>query len=412
MAVNTAAASSARSQDIGASLLPMLETCLGCLSGDGDWRSVVTRKEDLRAQVDYKSDPHTRLKHSFYRRYIACWMGKVLQGRYGKPGTVVDGFAGSGAYSDGLDGSAIMVAKLYREHIHRPNFHALIHVTNDLDPRRCEALAERMGALPPDQQIRHEPVGPQKFEDIVDVVRQQHAPPGRQTLWTIDPYGLKQIPWTVIDKILCVRKNDAVITLMVDEAHRYRTNPAMVMVMNDLYGDDSWTKIPDGLTTAQSKAALVQLYCEKLEALGCSTSSFDVDVMGRKTRYSLVFATHHQAGIECWNSAKWSADPTSGKGASAVTAFQPSLLEPDIHDLTEVLRNHPGVHLFSGLVEQAQLRGFMESHVRTALTQLFHEGLAVRISPATAPKKSPWPAVSTVHIFEPRPDEESDADDA
>ncbi|OPZ76196.1 MAG: hypothetical protein BWY79_01734 [Actinobacteria bacterium ADurb.Bin444] len=68
-----------------------------------------------------------------------------------------------------------------------------------------------------------------------------------------------------------VPKNDAVITFMADEAHRYRTNPAMVSVMNGLYGDRSWQSIPDGLSTAQSKAALVKLYCDKLEALGCHT---------------------------------------------------------------------------------------------------------------------------------------------
>ena len=234
----------------------------------------MTRKEELRKQVDYPSDPHTRLKHAFYRWYVACWMGRVLQGRWAKPGTIIDGFAGSGMYSDGLDGSAIMIAKLFREHLCRPNFQPLTYVTNDLDPRRCDALGGRMKALPVDDRIHHVPVGPKKFEDIVTEVRKHHAPPGTQTLWIIDPYGLKQIPWSIVAEIVKVPKNDAVITFMADEAHRYRSNPAMVSVMNGLYGDDSWRNIPEGLSTAQSKAALVKLYCDKLEALGCHTSSF------------------------------------------------------------------------------------------------------------------------------------------
>jgi len=147
----------------------------------------MTRKEELRKQVDYESDPHTRLKHAFYRRYIACWMGKVLQGRWAKPATIIDGFAGSGMYSDGLDGSAMMIAKLFREHICRPNFQPLTHVTNDLDPRRTEALEGRMMALPADDRISHVSLGPTKFEDAVGEVRQKHAPPGKQTLWIIDP---------------------------------------------------------------------------------------------------------------------------------------------------------------------------------------------------------------------------------
>ncbi|UXA15794.1 three-Cys-motif partner protein TcmP (plasmid) [Mycobacterium sp. SMC-8] len=368
----------------------------------------MTRKEELRKQVDYQSDPHTRLKHAFYRRYIACWMGKVLQGRWAKPATIIDGFAGSGMYSDGLDGSAIMIAKLYRDHICRPNFQPLTHVTNDLDQRRTEALDERMKALPADDRISHVSLGPKKFEDVAGEVRQKHAPPGKQTLWIIDPYGLKQIPWSVVSEVVKLRKNDAVITLMVDEAHRYRTNPAMVSVMNSLYGDDSWKDIGAELNTARSKAALVKLYCDQLEALGCHTSSFDVDVARRYTRYSLIFATHHQAGLECWNSAKWSADPTSGRGASAATAFQPSLLEPDIQPLIEDFRKRIGTHDFTTLAKQAQVAGYTEPHVRTALTELFHEGLVVRLSPPTSPKNSPWPTSSRIQIFAAGPDEADD----
>ena len=373
---------------------------------------LVTRKEELRMQVDYPSDPHTRLKHAFYRRYIACWMGKVLQGRWAKPGTIIDGFAGSGMYSDGLDGSAIMIAKLFRDHLCRPNFQPLTYVTNDLDPRRCDALDRRMKALPADDRIHHIPVGPKKFEDIVAEVRKQHAPPGTQTMWIIDPYGLKQIPWSTVSEIVKVPKNDAVITFMADEAHRYRTNPAMVSVMNGLYGDRSWQSIPDGLSTAQSKAALVKLYCDQLEALGCHTSSFDVDVARRYTRYSLIFATHHQAGLECWNSAKWSADPTSGRGASAVTAFQPSLLEPDIQPLIDDFRKRVGIHDFAELVNQAQILGHTEPHVRTTLDELFREGVVVRLSPSTAPKNAPWPATSRIRIFEAAPDDEGDDSEA
>jgi hypothetical protein len=225
-------------------------------------------------------------------------------------------------------------------------------------------------------------------------------------MWIIDPYGLKQIPWSTVSEIVKVPKNDAVITFMADEAHRYRTNPAMVSVMNGLYGDRSWQSIPDGLSTAQSKAALVKLYCDKLEALGCHTSSFDVDVARRYTRYSLIFATHHHAGLECWNSAKWSADPTSGRGASAVTAFQPSLLEPDIQPLIDDFRKRVGIHDFAELVNQAQILGHTEPHVRTTLDELFREGVVVRLSPSTAPKNAPWPATSRIRIFEAAPDDE------
>lgn len=140
--------------------------------------------------------------------------------------------------------------------------------------------------------------------------------------------------------------------------------------------------------------------------------SFDVDVARRYTRYSLIFATHHQAGLECWNSAKWSADPTSGRGASAATAFQPSLLEPDIQPLIDDFRKRVGIHEFTELVNQAQILGHTEPHVRSVLDELFREGLVVRLSPAETPKKAPWPATSRIRIFEAGPDDEGDVSEA
>lgn len=73
----------------------------------GEICSTMTRKQEIRDEVDYPSDTYTRLKHAFYRRYIACWMGKILQGHFGADATVVEGFSGSGKYSDGPDGSAL-----------------------------------------------------------------------------------------------------------------------------------------------------------------------------------------------------------------------------------------------------------------------------------------------------------------
>lgn len=67
----------------------------------------MTRKDDLPTAVHYTSDLHTRLKHTFHRRDVACWMGKILQGKYASPGTIVDGFAGGGARGPGVGGEGI-----------------------------------------------------------------------------------------------------------------------------------------------------------------------------------------------------------------------------------------------------------------------------------------------------------------
>ena len=368
----------------------------------------MSRKKDVREKVDYESDPHTRLKHAFYRRYIACWMGKVLQQRW--PATIVEPFSGSGMYSDGVEGSAIVIARLYREHKCRPRFQALTAVTNDADARRTAKLNERISALPADSAYLHRPLEPAYFTDIIDPVIRDHAPDGRSTLWIIDPHGLKAIPWTAVSKCVSRIRNEAIVTLMLDELHRYRSIGVMEGVMNDVYGDDSWKHLPKATSTWKSKNDLAELYCEKLRALGCHAAYFNIDAVGRPLRYALVFATHHPAGLQCWNDATWSSDPASGSHVGVQSEGQLDMFGPQIDTLGVDLRAKPGEFTFPELVRRAGVLGFKETHVRSTLDAMFREGRVLRKSPRTAPKTRQWPQDCVVQVFADSPEEEQ-ADD-
>lgn len=58
--------------------------------------------------------------------------------------TVVEALFRSEKYSDGLDGSALMIAKCYGDDIHSPNFHSLKFVTNDSE--RGKLLRSTIGS--------------------------------------------------------------------------------------------------------------------------------------------------------------------------------------------------------------------------------------------------------------------------
>ena len=366
----------------------------------------MSRRKEVRIEVDYESDPHTRLKHDFYRRYIACWMAKVLQGKWSKGATIVEPFSGSGQYACGLDGSSVMIAKLYRDHIARKNFSPLVAVTNDLNSQRCDRLNERLAALPPDPQFIHHPVGPERFDQIVEPVSANQAKPGTQVLWLIDPHGLKQIPWKSVKNCAKRKKNDVIVTLMVDDMHRARFNPFMVDTLDTVYGDSSWSSLPEPTSSRESKQQLVDLYCSKLKELGCHVSHFYIDTVKRPARYALIFATHHPAGLTCWNDAKWSSDPNSGSTASLKNEGQLGLFGPDISSLDDHFRTIPGVYKFEELHASAREIGYNEPHVRQALDKLFEEGLALRLEPKVARKTSQWPAESVIRIFEESPEDD------
>lgn len=138
-------------------------------------------------------------------------MPKLLHGRWASDVTIVDAFAGSGRYRDGLDGSAVMIAKLFREHQFHDRFRSLDFVTLEKDPRRVVLLNERITELPDDPLFLHSPQPPGEFENEWRRIMTEHAPEGRPTLWILDPWGF-QIPWTGVSACAARRKNEVVVT--------------------------------------------------------------------------------------------------------------------------------------------------------------------------------------------------------
>jgi hypothetical protein len=239
-------------------------------------------------------------------------------------------------------------------------------------------------------------------------VLERHAPPGRATLWIIDPWGLKSIPWSAVSACAARKKNEVIVTLMLDETHRYLSNPAMSDVLDRLFGDSSWRKLDPSAPVAQSKQAISRLYRDRLESLGCHTGAFDVQARGLTGRYALIFGTHHESGLQCWNDASWSLDKNAGKGSSPQLAFG---FEPEIDRLVAHIRTLAGSTVaFGQLTSWAAANGYKETHVRQALDELLAEGMVVRIHPVAEERRSPWPGDAVIKVFAPNTDVGDNAD--
>src|SRR6266508_6991973 len=98
------------------------------------------------AGTHWPSEARTLLKHQIYKRYVDCWMGKILQ-RF-PTATIVDAFAGPGSYSDGHDGSSIVIAKAFLAHSGIDRFNTLRLICNESRPDRRDALAQRVAEMP------------------------------------------------------------------------------------------------------------------------------------------------------------------------------------------------------------------------------------------------------------------------
>lgn len=103
--------------------------------------------------TEWPSEPRTLLKHQIYKRYVDCWMGKILQTF--PSATIVDAFAGPARYSDGPDGSPLVIAKAYLNHTGRERFRTLRLICNEARADRNEALARRLVTLRPTRGWRY-----------------------------------------------------------------------------------------------------------------------------------------------------------------------------------------------------------------------------------------------------------------
>jgi hypothetical protein len=122
------------------------------------------------------------------------------------------------------------------------------------------------------------------------------------------------------------------------------------------------------------------------------------------TRYSLVFATHSDKGLECFNQTKWRMDRHRGRHVSEKRGLgQGNLFDdaPDLSSLRLWLEGLAGKALrFTELAGQALRLGFKESHLREELSRLADEGRAVREAPLDY-TASPWPSESLIRFYAP-----------
>lgn len=206
----------------------------------------------------------------------------------------------------------------------------------------------------------------------------------------------------------CVQRSgeEAVVSLMLDEMHRFKDRQRWDETMNDVFGDDSWVAAvaAGGGDEGRTKNALVRAYQDRFEQAGCVTARFDVRVSNRTPRYALILISRHPASLKCWNPVAWNLDPNRGVGAAVQGELE---FGPDLSQLRMALAGLAGQELaWPELQRLALTAGFTPAHLRRALTLLALAGNAVRTAPAAA--ASPWPDTSTVRFFD---DDVEDVDD-
>ena len=208
--------------------------------------------------TEWPSQPRTLIKHQIYKRYVDCWMGKILQ-RF-PSASIVDAFAGPGAYSDGPDGSSIIVAKAFLGHTGNGRFNKLRLICNETRVDRRDALDRRVRALPTHPALLPDVRPAADFASALSEI-EALAHPGRDqlpTLWILDPFDITSLPFSLVERCLAAPFDEVLITWFADEIYRFCERAGFDQTLERHYGGDRWREALSFRTEHDRKAALVR----------------------------------------------------------------------------------------------------------------------------------------------------------
>jgi three-Cys-motif partner protein len=353
----------------------------------------------------WNSEPRTLLKHQIYRQYLHCWMGKICQSF--RTSTVVDAFAGPGSYLDGPDGSPVVIAKTFTEHSRRPRFKLLRLICLEKRPDRRDLLATRIAGLPrvPRLDVQICPAAG-LLDCFPDVRAAAHGrDSGTPVLWILDPFDYSSVPFQLVKACLAAPRDELLVTWFADELYRFCGDPGKEHAIDQHFGTPVWRRARRVAGESARKEELLRVYRESLESVGeVHTGAFSIASKNETARYSLVFATHSDAGMGCFNDMKWRMDPYSGHHVSEKRSLgQLGLFDetPVLGPLRTWLESRAGQALtFEQLARHAGRLGFRETHLRTELSNMAADGLAVREEPLDY-TRTPWPAGCMIRFYAP-----------
>jgi len=223
-------------------------------------------------------------------------MGSV----YSKLG-YIDGFAGRGIYESGEPGSPILAmraAQLQIDKIGKLREFLCVFIEKNDDNFTC-LKGQVDKAIPECPAVSCATIH-NTFESTINEILEKVDPDRTiPIIYFIDPFGWKGIPFKIIQGIMSQPKSEILFVFMTYEMARFLESPFHEESLSQLFNGDSW-KQASIHTGKKRHEALVQLYEDLLknETDAEYVWSFRVsDSFMRRTKYYIIYATHHFKGL-------------------------------------------------------------------------------------------------------------------
>ena len=276
----------------------------------------------------WQLEDHTLGKHKVLRNYMDAWLPKMLQ--YRRQVLFIDGFAGPGEYRDGEDGSPIIALKSLAEHSANKRMRGQINfvfIEKELDRHKylektIKPFADRLPEYCSVRVLHSTFVA--RMTKILNWFdrRQEKLPP---SFVMIDPFGVSDIPMSVIGRIMANHSTEVYISFMYEAINRFRSHPNFERHPDVLFGCPDWREgleIPEG---TERKNFFYALYEESLRKAGANFVLFFELYRNERLVYTIFFATQRLEGCDVMKQAMWKTAPFGDFKFKSGTANQLTL---------------------------------------------------------------------------------------
>ena len=318
-------------------------------------------------------DDHTEGKHLVLEEYLKAWF--PILGQSNGRILFVDGFAGPGEYADGEEGSPVVAMRVLAAHAATIQAE-VVFVFIEKEPMRAEhlnGLVDRWRPkLPPGAKVH---VLEGSFESrMTDVLQELEDQKKRMApaLVMMDPFGIKDIPLSVILGLLGNRQCEVYVTFMWEEMNRFLTTTEFEPHMDALFGTAAWRRATD-MAGIERRRHLYALYKAQLRSAGARHVLHFHLYKANGLKYSVFFATRHPLGSDRMKKAIWKIAPFgdfSFRGGDSDQMVMLGVAQPDYTLLTDALYRR---FRSSGWVPMGDIVGFVQSD-----ETIFHDGQVKR----------------------------------
>lgn len=295
-------------------------------------------------------EPHTKAKHQILRQYLGAWF-PIMASR-NKRLAFIDAFAGPGSYSNGEDGSPLIVLRTLLEHssfgkmLDTEFVFMFLEAFEDRYDHLVDSLSRyesSLGGWPKNVHVHHQCTtfadGAQSLLESLESSNSRLAP----AVVFIDPFGVSGLPMETVGRLASFPRVEVLINMMINTAKRFAGSDIISDTFDELFGTDAYQQCRD-LTGEERQRFLHDLYESQLRGQGNLkyVKSFSMFNRQNQRSYYLFHGTQHIRGLEVMKDAMWKVDPAGGSEFRDTMAGELVLFDanPPFHLLQNDLLAH------------------------------------------------------------------------